>query len=181
MCNAIVVPISATRILRRGLSLDQMTGRIPVDVGAKHSVHFPAETCGDLDQEIANERTSRWNPRCSSDCTFSATGNLRGFEADPAAVIGAAPAGILREVLLVIVRSEAGNPTRAPPLTPGVALFSRLPVDVEGVPTVDQTRARLCLRTNEILRPAGNCKGQPPQQLKRRISPSDRARQSAAL
>jgi hypothetical protein len=52
-----------SRVLRRGLSYDQTTGRIPVDVSAETGVRFPAETRGLLSQIDANRATSCRNPR----------------------------------------------------------------------------------------------------------------------
>jgi hypothetical protein len=43
VCNVIVKPITAKRVLRRVLSYAQNTGRIPVDFNVEISRCFPAE------------------------------------------------------------------------------------------------------------------------------------------
>ena len=53
-------------------------------------------------------------------------------------MIRAVAVGILRQVLLVIVGAETGNPTDAPELDLLASLLGRLPVDLSVVPRVDQ-------------------------------------------
>jgi hypothetical protein len=58
-------------------------------------------------------------------------------------MIRAIPAGILREILLVIVGAEIGDPTEATPLHSRVARIGRLSVDVGAVPSVDLCALKL--------------------------------------
>ena len=52
-------------------------------------------------------------------------------------MIRAVPIRILRQILLVVVRPEVGNPTQSPRLPPRLASTGRLSVDLDVVPAVD--------------------------------------------
>jgi len=76
--------VSRTRTaLARGLSLAAVDGRIPVDASVDMTPDFSAEPRRILAEDAANQRISRWNPRCSSDYAFSPTGNSAILKGTP--------------------------------------------------------------------------------------------------
>jgi hypothetical protein len=62
----------------------------------------------------------------------------RGSIRNPARVIRAVPIRILRQVLLVIVSPDVGNPTNSRRLLPRLTSIGRLSVDGDVDPAVDQ-------------------------------------------
>src|SRR5271156_4253859 len=79
----VVVAISATRTLRRGISCDQNTGRLPVDVDAELSWRIPAETGGVLSQTEGNPLVTCRKQGQTSDHAFSPTGNSASLKGTP--------------------------------------------------------------------------------------------------
>jgi len=83
VCNDIMAPISITRVLRRELSLDQITGRIPVDVDAEISWSFPAELRGASKWPAGIPAVPQQNPRPASAYAFSPIGNSAILKGTP--------------------------------------------------------------------------------------------------
>ena len=73
----------SSRVLRRGLSYDPTTGRLPVDVNVEISWRSPAETRGSSTSSVGNAGVPLKNHRLTVDHAFSPTCNSASLKGTP--------------------------------------------------------------------------------------------------